>query len=214
MLLLLFVPQSAPSKVARQLKHAVRQTQHRGNISQICLVWGGGSFGPTSRGYDSAPNKSLRRGLIPFFPIVIVSERYTSQRCARGCTKKKVPHAYGPTSKQQRERYRARAARKKAKEEEVTAPATATEEEEASPPADYSDLKSNQLKKKLRGLFHCIVCRTTWNRDTCAAINILRIFEHQRSIPHGELLTRPWDLNAGPDNRPSTSPAETTDAST
>ena len=211
-MLLLFVPQSAPAKAARQLKHAVHQSRHRGNISKICLVWGGGSFGPTSRGYDSAPNKSLRRGLIPFFPIVIVSERYTSQRCAKGCTNKKVRHAYGPTSKQQRERYRARAARKK--EATATTTTTETKEEEAPLPDDYSDLKSNQLKKKLRGLFHCIVCHATWNRDTCAAINILRIFEHQRNISHGELLTRPSDLNAGPDNRPSTSPAETTDAST
>ena len=184
-------------------------------------MWGGGSFGPTSRGYDAAPNKLMRKGLAPFFPIVIVSERYTSQRCANGCSNRKVKHSRGPTSTERRLKARARIAKKKAKEdgsggtvavamevedgtetkEEDSGGEVATTIERTTRRDTFEDLPAKYLKKKLRGLFHCKVCHTTWNRDTCAALNILRIFDHQRDISHGSPLTRPWDLNAGPDNK-------------
>ena len=40
----------------------------------LVLVWGNGSFGPTSKGHDSAPNEGLRRGLVRYVPIVLCSE--------------------------------------------------------------------------------------------------------------------------------------------
>jgi hypothetical protein len=38
------------------------------------VVWGNGSFGSTSKGHDSAPNKTLRHVLSRFVPIVMNSE--------------------------------------------------------------------------------------------------------------------------------------------
>ncbi len=43
------------------------------------VVWGNGSFGATSKGHDSAPNKTLRHLLSRFVPIVMNSEYNTSK---------------------------------------------------------------------------------------------------------------------------------------
>jgi hypothetical protein len=43
------------------------------------VVWGNGSFGSTSKGHDSAPNKTLRHMLSRFVPIVMNSEYNTPQ---------------------------------------------------------------------------------------------------------------------------------------
>lgn len=44
------------------------------------VAWGNGSFGPTSRGHASAPNKGLRKSLCRFLPIVLVDEHKTSRK--------------------------------------------------------------------------------------------------------------------------------------
>ena len=50
---------------------------------KLVLVWGNGSFGPTSKGHASAPNKGLRIGLVRYVPIVLCSEYNTSKRCPK-----------------------------------------------------------------------------------------------------------------------------------
>ena len=52
------------------------------------VVWGDGSFGPTSRGHASAPNKGLRNLLRPYLNIVLGCEFNTSQVCC--CHHEKV----------------------------------------------------------------------------------------------------------------------------
>ena len=42
-------------------------------LSQCFLIWGDGSFGPTSKGHDSAPNKKLYHALSQYMPVVISS---------------------------------------------------------------------------------------------------------------------------------------------
>ena len=97
--------QSCYRKIARQIREAVHTVTggHLDDlIGKIVLVWGNGSFGPTSRGHASAPNKGMRRGLLPFFPIIICSEYFTSQRCgALGCAGD-LRDAHGPTSAAER----------------------------------------------------------------------------------------------------------------
>ena len=48
-------------------------------ICPTIIVWGAGSFGPTSRGHASAPNKRLQTLLARRFPIVLCSEYGTSK---------------------------------------------------------------------------------------------------------------------------------------
>ena len=43
------------------------------------VAWGNGSFGSTSNGHDSAPNKTLRHMLSRFIPIVMNTEYNTSK---------------------------------------------------------------------------------------------------------------------------------------
>jgi hypothetical protein len=43
------------------------------------VVWGNGSFGPTSKGHDSASNKRFRRLLSRYMPIVMGTEYNTSK---------------------------------------------------------------------------------------------------------------------------------------
>ena len=45
----------------------------------VILVWGDGSFGPSTKGHASAPNKRLQRLLSKYIPIVTSSEYKTSQ---------------------------------------------------------------------------------------------------------------------------------------
>ena len=55
----------------------------------VVVAWGNGSFGPTSRGHDSAPNKKLRRSLSHYVPIVLIDEYNTSKKsccCKSDCT--------------------------------------------------------------------------------------------------------------------------------
>ena len=40
--------------------------------------------------------------------------------------------------------------------------------------------------KKIWGMFHCPICKTTWDRDTFAAISILRIFHFQSKNHNAE----------------------------
>ena len=56
--------------------------------SKAVLAWGNGSFGPTSRGHASAPNKSLRKMFARHVAIVLVDEHLTSKRCS--CCNSKV----------------------------------------------------------------------------------------------------------------------------
>jgi transposase len=53
--------------------------------SSVLIAWGNGSFGPTSRGHNSAPNKGLRKQLSKYLSIVLVNEYRTSKRisCCR-----------------------------------------------------------------------------------------------------------------------------------
>ena len=80
--------QRAASKIAAQIRGSVRavvgpEEKLRG---RIVLVWGNGSFSPTSRGHQAVPNKALRHALREHFPIVMCSEYKTSQVCgALGC---------------------------------------------------------------------------------------------------------------------------------
>ena len=46
----------------------------------VVVAWGNGSFGPTSRGHDSTPNKKLRRSLSHYVPIVLVDAYNTSKK--------------------------------------------------------------------------------------------------------------------------------------
>ena len=72
--------QQAVTKLAAVILEGVE------NPSNVVVAWGNGSFGPTSRGHASAPNKSLRKSLGRFFPIVLVNEYNTSKKmcCCRG----------------------------------------------------------------------------------------------------------------------------------
>lgn len=75
--------QCAASKITKYIRASVRtveapETRLHG---QVVLVWGNGSFGPTSRGHAAAPNKSLRKQLSAHFPIVLCSEYRTSKVC-------------------------------------------------------------------------------------------------------------------------------------
>ena len=49
--------------------------------SKAVVAWGNGSFGPTSRGHASAPNKALRTMLSRHVAVVLVDEYLTSKRC-------------------------------------------------------------------------------------------------------------------------------------
>ena len=57
--------------------------------ANVVVAWGDGSFGPTSRGHASAPNKKLRKQLAEYFPIVLVKEYNTSKKvcCCRSGAK-------------------------------------------------------------------------------------------------------------------------------
>jgi hypothetical protein len=46
------------------------------------VVWGNGGFGPPSHGHAPAPNKSLRRLLSKYLPVILSSEYESSQRSA------------------------------------------------------------------------------------------------------------------------------------
>lgn len=80
--------QRAAAKIAKGIRQALRtieapETRLHG---RVVLVWGNGSFGPTSRGHAAAPNKSLRKRLSAHFPIVLCSEYRTSKVCGGpGC---------------------------------------------------------------------------------------------------------------------------------
>ena len=45
----------------------------------VVVAWGDGSFGPTSKGHASAPNKKMQMMLARFIPVVTVNERRTSK---------------------------------------------------------------------------------------------------------------------------------------
>jgi hypothetical protein len=58
------------------------------NKADVVVAWGNGSFGPTSQGHASAPNKGLAKALSQTLPIVFVSEYNTSKKacCCQGST--------------------------------------------------------------------------------------------------------------------------------
>lgn len=145
---------------------------------RIVLVWGNGSFGPTSHGRRAAPNAKLAAGLSFFFPIVYSSEYLTSKRSP--CCHAPVVHGYGGTSKTYRKKKRKLNAFFKAKCEREERP--------------YRE-RSVAYTKKIRGLFHCnaklevkneagevvkkVPCKKSWNRDVAAPLNIRTIFLHK-----------------------------------
>ena len=47
--------------------------------TNVVVAWGDGSFGPTSRGHASAPNKGLMERIARFLPVVLVDEFRTSK---------------------------------------------------------------------------------------------------------------------------------------
>ena len=50
------------------------------------VVWGGGGFGPTSKGHDSAPNKKMQLALAHKVPLVVASEfRSSKTSCCCHC---------------------------------------------------------------------------------------------------------------------------------
>jgi hypothetical protein len=154
-------------KIAAQIRVAVQKLTRRMRRikGKIVLVWGAGSFGPTSRGHASAPNKKLREGLRAFFPIVMCSEYKTSQVCgAKNCSEK-VRHGKGPYSK----KYLAKMQKKC----------------ERYGTECKIDSKS---RKTIRGMFHCPKCGIAWDRDFSASLSILKIFRHQSETLS---LTRP-----------------------
>jgi hypothetical protein len=78
------LPRRWALEVYRQEQRAVQKlsTDLRGDIPKdeaVVLVWGGGGFGPTSRGHASAPNKKLQDKLARSFALVISSEYRTSK---------------------------------------------------------------------------------------------------------------------------------------
>ena len=147
--------QRAYRKVATQIRMSVRDVvgTEKKLRGQIVLVWGAGSFGATSRGHDSAPNKSLRKGLSRFFPIIMCSEYRTSQVCA--ACQGEVVHGKGPKSKLQLKRVEERLKK------------------------GGRRMPWDGPTKVIRGLFHCNNCHICWSRDGCACLNILNIFWHQ-----------------------------------
>jgi hypothetical protein len=50
------------------------------NTRNTLVVWGNGSFGPTSKGHASAPNKKMQREIARFVPLVLVNEFNTSKK--------------------------------------------------------------------------------------------------------------------------------------
>jgi hypothetical protein len=81
------------TKRPRRWKFEAYQQEQRADLlaglppvtSNVVVAWGNGSFGPTSRGHDSAPNKILRKRLSQYVPIVLFDEYNTSKRscCCR-----------------------------------------------------------------------------------------------------------------------------------
>ena len=66
-----------------QRAHKLAAAVLDGVETNVIVAWGNGSFGPTSKGHASAPNKALRRSLSRFFPIVLVDEHNTSKKTLR-----------------------------------------------------------------------------------------------------------------------------------
>ena len=70
--------QSSGSKLVKSLRSSLGIRKE----AKVALVWGAGSFQPTLRGHDSAPNKALVRRMLPHVHTVIyTSEHMTSQLC-------------------------------------------------------------------------------------------------------------------------------------
>jgi hypothetical protein len=60
--------------------HTIAEELCDGRVDSCVILWGNGSFGPTSRGHASAPNKLLRRKLADHdVEIHLVDERNTSK---------------------------------------------------------------------------------------------------------------------------------------
>lgn len=70
-----------------------------GGESNVIVAWGNGSFGPTSNGHASAPNKTLRQSLSRFFPIVLVDEYNTSKKLHTLCCEQDARELRTPTYK-------------------------------------------------------------------------------------------------------------------
>jgi len=74
----------AYKKVAQGIRESVRKVLGPVKLKgKLALVWGSGGFGPTSRGWASAPNKKLQSGLQKFFPIISSTEFRTSRVCSK-----------------------------------------------------------------------------------------------------------------------------------
>ena len=65
--------QRAVNKLAADILEGVEDK------NDVVVAWGDGSFGPTSKGHASAPNKGLMKSLSRFMPIVIVDEYGTTK---------------------------------------------------------------------------------------------------------------------------------------
>ena len=62
--------------------HQLSKDLFSGCTGPSILVWGDGSFGPTSHGHAAAPNMRLRRLLSKYIPVILSSEYLSSQRSA------------------------------------------------------------------------------------------------------------------------------------
>lgn len=130
--------------------------------TDVLLLWGNGGFGPTSKGHDSAPNKSFRKELSKWIPIVMVDEYKTSK--ITPCCHKEVKDSYSKLF------LRSKIIKKWKKEE-----------------CGKDKLDTWQKRNMVaRGIKHCS-CGSTWNRDTMACLNIHFIFNKYvltNKMPH------------------------------
>ena len=130
--------------------------------SDILLLWGNGGFKPTSRKWESAPNKGLRRKLSKWIPIVLVNEHKTSK--ISPCCHKEVINSKSKLfpSKKMLKRW------------------------QTSGTLDEKVVNWNKRNMVARGIKHC-ECGKTWNRDIMACLNIHFIFnEYSKTfeMPH------------------------------
>ena len=132
----------------QKLRFSVYQKQQRAfhtvavqlcnkNIANSVVLWGGGGFGPTSRGHASAPNKLLRRKLADHGVKIFVVDEYKSSQLTACCHK---PSEY---SHQRQQLCKKAIEKQQQREQQMRA-----DGQEPQPP-------TQQRSHELRGLLYC-----------------------------------------------------------